>query len=116
MRGGRLMNDQNTDEQTLAFRFAHVALPDDATDCGPWQWHGGDDWRRHFLTREWNVEGIWVSVAGEQRHTGDFNRWLHVGGEDQCTGSDRRHLISALTDAGQLLDSLLSEENSARHQ
>ena len=116
MRGDNSVSDRNTDEQVLALRFAHVALPDDATDCGPWQWHGGDDWRRHFLTREWNVEGIWVSVAGEQRHDGDVERWLHVGGEDQCTSSDRRLLIAALTDAGQLLDSLVSEKDSVRRR
>lgn len=112
--GGFSVSDCQTEEQMLAYRFAHVALPDDATDCGPWQWHGGNDWRRYFLTREWNVAGIWVSVAGEQRHHGDVERWMHVGGEDQCTGSDRRRLIEALRDAGRLLDSLVAMEESAR--
>ena len=116
MSGGDSMIDGNTDEQTLAFHFAHVALPNDAIDCGPWHWHGGGDWRRHFLSREWNVAGLWVSVAGEQDHQGKVTRWMHVGGEDHCTSSDRRELIAALNDAGQLLDSLTSVEDSARRQ
>ena len=37
---------------------------------------------------------------------------MHVGGEDQCTGSDRRLLIAALTDAGRLLDSLVASNGS----
>jgi hypothetical protein len=74
--------------------------------------HGDDDWRRPFLTREWEVAGLWVSVAGEQDHHGDVTRWVHVGGEDQCTGSDRGHLIAALTDAGTLFDSLVRPQQS----
>ena len=99
------------DEQALAYRFAHVALPEDATACDPWEWHGGEDWRRYFLTRDWDVNGIWVSVAGEQDHLGTVTRWMHVGGEDQCTASDRKHLIAVLLEAGQLLDRL--EETAA---
>jgi hypothetical protein len=96
----------SADEQALAYRFSHVPLPDDAISCDPWDWHGGLDWRRYFLTREWDVNGVWVSVAGEQDHHGTVTRWMHVGGEDQCTSSDRRRLIVALVEAGQLLDSL----------
>jgi hypothetical protein len=100
------MLNPNTDEQSLAYRFASLALPDDATDCGAWQWHGGDDWRRPFTVREWEVVGVWVSVAGEQNHHGSVTRWVHVSGEDQCNPTDRSRLISALIDAGSLLDSL----------
>jgi hypothetical protein len=92
----------------LDFRFAHVALPSDAVECQPWHRHGENDWRRFFLTREWNISEVWVSVAGEQDHHGEVKRWLHVGGEDHCSTSDRRELIAALTDAGHLLDSLQS--------
>jgi hypothetical protein len=100
----------SSDEQTLAYRFAHVALPDDAVQCGPWQWHGGDDWRRYFLTREWNVAGIWVSVEGEQGHHGDVRRWMHVGGEDGFSTADRHDLMTALQEAGRLFDSLGPDE------
>jgi hypothetical protein len=93
------------EEQALALRFAHVPLPPDATDCEAWQWHA-DAWRRFFLVKEWNIGGIWVSVAGEQTEYGDVRRWMHVGGEDACRGSDRHTLIEALEEAGQLLDSL----------
>jgi hypothetical protein len=97
------------EQQEFALRFADVALPPDATDCEPWQWHAGA-WRRFFLTREWNIAGIWVSVAGEQTHDGDVRRWMHVGGEDECRTSDRHALIAALEEAGKLLDSLLEIE------
>lgn len=100
------MRDLTDDERRLAFRFAEVALPPDAIACDPWDWHGGDSYRRYFLTREWNVAGIWVSVAGEQDHEGEITRWMHVGGEDQCSTSDRRQLIVALQEAGELFDSL----------
>ena len=94
------------DERALAYRFAHVPLPADAVDCSPWHWHGGDDWRRHLIIREWAVGGIWVCVAGEQTHRGEVWRWLHVGGEDQCTAVHRKQLIAALAEAGDLLESL----------
>ena len=100
------MRDLTDDEQQLAYRFAAVALPPDAIACDPWEWHGGTSYRRYFLTREWNVAGIWVSVAGEQDHEGGITRWMHVGGEDQCSTSDRRELIVALQEAGELLDAL----------
>jgi hypothetical protein len=100
------LRELSDEEQTLAYRFAHVALPEDAIGCDPWEWHGGQDWRRYFLTREWDVNGIWVSVAGEQNHHGDVKRWMHVGGEDQCTTSDRQRLIAVLIEAGRLLDAL----------
>jgi hypothetical protein len=96
-------------EQTLAYRFAHVALPPDATDCESWRWRGGE-WRRFFLVREWDIGGIWVSVAGEQNHRGHVRRWMHVGGEDECTSSDRRRLIGALEEAGRLLDALTATD------
>jgi hypothetical protein len=99
------VRDSSYGEQALAYRFAHLPLPVDAIDCEPWQWHG-DEWRRHFLSREWNIAGVWISVAGEQNHRGRVSRWLHVGGEDRCTSSDRQRLIAALVDAGQLLDAL----------
>ena len=102
------MCDLSDHEQVLANRFAHLPLPDDATDCEPWCWHG-EDWRRHFLTREWEVAGLWVSVAGEQNHHGDVRRWMHVGGEDHCTTSDREQLIAALVQAGQLFDAVTAE-------
>jgi hypothetical protein len=73
------MRDSNTDEQqALAYRFADVALPAEATDCYPWGCYGEDDWRRGFLVREWDVAAIWVSVAGEQDHHGTVSRWLHA--------------------------------------
>jgi hypothetical protein len=100
------MRDLTDDEQRLSYRFAHVPLPADATTCDPWERHGENDWRRYFLTREWDIAGIWVSVAGEQNHLGDVTRWMQVGGDDQCSTSDRRGLITALEDAGRLLDSL----------
>lgn len=100
------MRDLTDDEQRLAFRFAHVPLPADATACDPWEWHGELDWRRYFLTREWEIAGLWISVAGEQNHHGEISRWMHVGGDDQCSTSDRRDLIAALIEAGQLLDGL----------
>jgi hypothetical protein len=100
------MREPSDDEQALAFRFAHVSLPEEAIDCEPWHSHGDEDWRRVFLIREWEIEGIWVSVAGEQSHDGQVRRWLHVGGEDRCTSSDRQRLIAALVEAGRLLDSL----------
>jgi hypothetical protein len=49
-------------------------------------------------------------VAGEQGHHGKVTRWVHVGGDDQCTGSDRRDLIIDPTSAGRLLDSLSTSE------
>jgi hypothetical protein len=94
------------DEQDLAYRFAHVALPEDAVACDPWASHGEQDWRRYFLTREWDVNGIWVSVAGEQNQDGEITRWMHVGGEDQCDTSERAELIAALIEAGQIFDAL----------
>jgi hypothetical protein len=97
----------NDEQQNLAFRFAHVALPAYATDCEPWEWHE-DAWRRFFAIQEWNVGSICVSVAGEQTHHGNVTRWLQVGGEDKFTKSSRRHLMEALELAGQLLDSLAS--------
>lgn len=100
------MRKLTDDEQQAAYRYAHLELPVDAIDCDPWYWHGGDDWRRYFVTREWDVSGLWVSVAGEQDHDGKITRWLHVGGDDQCSTSDRGELIAALVDAGRLLDSL----------
>jgi hypothetical protein len=105
LRGG-LMFYSNSAEQGLAYRFAALALPDDATDCYPWQWHREDDWRRGFLVREWDVGAIWVSVAGEQDHRGYVSRWLHVSGDDECTPPERRQLMAALSAAGELLDSL----------
>ena len=98
------MLDTNNSRPRLFRRFAHLDVPPEAIDCAPWHWHGGNDWRRHFVVREWNVGGLWVSVAGEQNHRGEVRRWLHVGGEDQCTTSDRHRLIAALVEAGQLLD------------
>jgi hypothetical protein len=91
----------------LPYHFADVAIPAHATDCGAWSRHGDDDWRRPFLIKEWEIAGLWVSVAGEQDHHGKVTRWLHVGGHDQCTTSDRQDLIAALTAAGELLDSLV---------
>lgn len=93
-------------EQQLAYRFAHLPLPEDAVKCDPWFWQGQDDYRRYFLTREWDVEGIWIEVAGEQNHLGEVTRWLHIGGEDQCGTSDRMRLIAVLVEAGELYDSL----------
>jgi hypothetical protein len=83
-----------------------VALPPYATNCGPWHRQGEDSWQRHVFVREWDVAGVWVSVAGEQHHLGEASVWLHVGGEDRCTGFDQRQLITALMEAGELLDSL----------
>ena len=60
------MRDLTDDEQQLAYRFAAVALPPDAIACDPWEWHGGTSYRRYFLTREWNVAGIWVSAPGNK--------------------------------------------------
>ena len=100
------MHQLTDEQQTLAYRFAELALPIDATECDPWEWHGAQDWRRYFLTRDWDVGGIFVTVGGEQNHHGDVVRWLHVGGSDQCEGSDRRALIDALVNAGDLLDRL----------
>jgi hypothetical protein len=60
------------------------------------------------MTREWDVSGFWVSLAGEQNHYGEVTRWMHVGGDDQCSTSDRGDLIAALLEAGQLLDTLNS--------
>jgi hypothetical protein len=97
------------EEQALAYRFAHVPLPMDAICCDPWTWHGPHDWRRFFLTREWEVNGIWVSVAGEQNHRGGITRWMHVGGDDQCSTSDRTDLIVALVEAGRLFDDLTAD-------
>jgi hypothetical protein len=102
------MHYVDIDEQALALCFAHLPLPEDAIDCEPWHWHR-DDWRRLFLTQEWYVAGLWISVAGEQNRYGDITRWMHVGGEDQCTTSDRKRLIAALQQAGQVLDSLMAE-------
>lgn len=31
------MRDLNDFEKNLALRFAHVPLPDEATDCEPWK-------------------------------------------------------------------------------
>jgi hypothetical protein len=100
--------DLTHDQQVLAYRFAALALPPDATECDPWEWHGAQDWRRYFLTKDWDIGGIFVTVGGEQNHHGGVIRWLHVGGSDQCDGADRRDLIDALTDAGKLLDGLRS--------
>jgi hypothetical protein len=100
------MRELTEDQQQLAYRFAALALRADATGCDPWEWHGDLDWRRYFVTREWDVGGVWVSVGGEQSHRGHLTRWLHVGGEDQCDGADRHQLIQALTDAGELLEGL----------
>lgn len=100
------MVESYIDEQTLTRRFACVDLPADAIESGPWQPHGDDDWRRHFLTREWNLHGLSVRVAGQQDSHGDVTRWMHVGGEDHCTSSDRLGLITALVDAGELLHML----------
>ena len=107
------MQALDSNEQATALRFAHVALPPDATECEPWVLHAGE-WRRFFLVREWNIGGIWVSVAGDQSEHGDVRRWMHVGGEDECKGSDRRALIAALHAAGQLLDSLNAPTKSRR--
>ena len=84
------MLDSNSDEQALAYYFADVVCPGEAIECGAWGLRGERDWRRGFLIKEWDVAGIWVSVAGEQDHHGKVTRWVHVGGEDRCTGSDRR--------------------------
>ncbi|TPG35847.1 hypothetical protein [Mycolicibacterium hodleri] len=94
------------DEQQLAYRFAHLPLPNDAVSCDPWSSHGEGDWRRYFLTRVWDIAGIWVEVAGEQNHHGEITRWLHIGGEGQCDTSDRERLIAAITEAGELYDQL----------
>jgi hypothetical protein len=56
--------------------------------------------------KRWKVASVCVSVSGEQTHHGELKHWLHVGGDDQFTPSDRRPLMQALTDAGELLDSL----------
>jgi hypothetical protein len=100
------MRDFNTNEQLLAAYFADVARPDEATECGPWRKRGEHDWRRGFLVKEWEVAGLWVSVAGEQDHHGNVTRWVHVGGEDRCSASERRLLIAAVTRAGELLEEL----------
>ena len=99
------MRDQNVNEQSLALRFSHVALPDDAVDCEPWEWHA-NAWRRFFSVRDWHVGAVSVGVAGEQTHRGHIRRWVYVGGEDQFALADREPLIRALIDAGKLLDSL----------
>jgi len=99
------MRSQNDDEQGLALRFAHIALPNDAIDCEPWEWHA-DAWRRFFAVKDWHVAGVSVGVAGEQTHRGVVTRWIYVGGEDQFTSSGRHRLMQALTDGGELLDHL----------
>jgi hypothetical protein len=99
------MQAVDSNGQATALRFAHVALPADAIDCDQWVWHA-DAWRRFFLTREWNIGDIWVSVAGEQTDDGELRRWMVVGGEDKFSSSDRRALIAAIEEAGRLLDSL----------
>jgi hypothetical protein len=101
------MGDLTDEQQWLAFRFAGIPLPLDATGCDPWEWHGSQDWRRYFMTREWDVDGLWVSVGGEQNHLGQISRWLHVGGDDQSDSADRQELVAALTEAGHLLDGLV---------
>lgn len=108
------MRNLSKDEQALAVRFTHVPLPSEAIECEPWLSHGDADWRRHFLIREWEIAGLWVSVAGEQNHHGEVRRWLHVGGEDQCTSSDRQRLITALIEAGRLLDSLACRKSMTK--
>jgi hypothetical protein len=100
------MGDLTDEQQWLAFRFAALPLPLDATGCDPWKQRGAEDWRRYFLTREWDVDGLLVSVGGEQNHLGEVSRWLHIGGDDHSDSSDRRQLIGALMDAGKLLDGL----------
>jgi hypothetical protein len=101
------MGDLTDEQQWLAFRFAAVALPLDATGCDPWEWHSPEDWRRYFLTREWDVDGLCVSVGGEQNHLGKTSRWLHVGGDDHSDSSDRHELVDALKEAGRLLEELV---------
>jgi hypothetical protein len=107
------MRDLSYDEQALAFRFSHLPLPADAIDCEPWHFQDGD-WRRQFLVREWEIAGLWVSVAGEQDRHGQVKRWLHVGGEDHCTAPNRQLLIAALVEAGHLLDSLKEAADASR--
>ncbi|MBJ7340967.1 hypothetical protein [Mycolicibacterium sp.] len=102
------MLDSNTDVQILAYFFADLALPADAIDCGPWGWHGVDDWRRGFLTWERDVAAISVTVAGEQNHHGEVTRWLHVSGDGECTARERQQLIATLATAGELFDSLMA--------
>jgi hypothetical protein len=102
----RLMRDFDTNEELMDVYFADVPRPAEAIECGPWRKRGEQDFRRGFLVKEWDVAGIWVSVAGEQDHRGKVTRWVHVGGDDRCAASDRRQLIAALTNAGHLLDSL----------
>jgi hypothetical protein len=94
------------EQRNLALRFADVALPASVVDCQPWEWHDDDIWRRFFTVKDWAVGSIRVSVFGEQTHHGDVTYWTHVHGEHQCTDSERRQLISALIDAGDLLSSL----------
>src|ERR1700761_704065 len=100
------MGHLSYEEQSLAYRFAHLPLPHEAISCDPWLSHGQDDWRRQFVIREWEIAGLWVSVAGEPDHRGNVTRWMHVGGDDQCSSSDRQRLIVALVEGGRLLDSL----------
>jgi hypothetical protein len=70
--------------------------------CEPWEWHD-DDWRRFSTVKQWNIGSICVRVAGEQTHHGQVTRWLHVGGDDNFTKSNRRHLMEPLDDAENLL-------------
>ncbi|MET0704445.1 MAG: hypothetical protein ABWY93_32745 [Mycobacterium sp.] len=103
-------------QQRLAYRFAHVPLPDDAIACHPWCEYGDDDARRYFLTREWRIGDIWVEVAGEQNHRGEVTRWVHVDGEDQLGPLGRVELIAAIVEAGQLYDTLLTPREVARNR
>jgi hypothetical protein len=100
------MRDLTADEQALAYRFAHVQLPLDAVICDPWIEHGDDDWRRYFLTRDWQVGDVWVEVSGEQDHHGGIVRRMHLVTEGDCSTADWPHLITALTEAQELFETL----------
>ena len=95
----------NENRRFLALQFAHVALPDDATECDAWEWHKGA-WRRFFVSREWQVGSVRVTVGGEQTHEGDVERWLRLCGDDELPASAQQELMQALADARALLASL----------
>jgi len=104
------VRELTSDEQVLAYRFAHLALPADASGCDPWVCHGHGDWRRYFVTQEWDVGATFVSVGGEQNHHGEIRRWLHVVGEDHLDKADRLRLTEAMENGRRLLDGLNAQD------